>query len=178
MAVQYLLPCDCGNTTPIDTNQAGSTVSCKCGKNLEVPSLRAIRQLTPLDQGDVAREYQWNLVAGLTFASGVVIALVGASVAYYMFVNTKELKQFQPPPREAVDAWVEEADIDNAPPDELMEMWDSAVNIGLGEYRVSHLVQARETLQWVEMYMNIGLIVVVCGLAFAGSSFFLRNRVN
>ena len=95
-----------------------------------------------------------------------------------MYLYANDWKQFEPPPKEVVDAWVEEANIDNTPPEELLVMWNEAVKIGLGEYKVSPLVQAREAIQWSEMCQNVAWIVVACGLAFAGSSFFLRRKAN
>ena len=107
MAVRYLLPCElCGSTTPVDMSQAGGSVMCSCGKKLEVPSLRAIRELTPSSEATDARKYQWNPTAGVTFASGVVIALVGAGVALFMHLNSLELTNLEPPPEDEVAAWI------------------------------------------------------------------------
>jgi hypothetical protein len=178
MAAQYLLPCECGKTTPIDTSQAGSSVACVCGKQLEVPSLRVIRELTPSDQTTDADKYLWNPIAGLTFAIGVIIALVGGGVAVYSSFYASQMKEYKSPPKEVVDAWIAEVDIDNAPPEELLTMWNTAKRMGLGEHRKSTLILAHEAIERSERYRNIGLIVVACGLAFAGSSFFLRRKVS
>ncbi|MDP6466164.1 MAG: hypothetical protein QF918_00385 [Pirellulaceae bacterium] len=175
MAVRYLLPCEmCGSTTPVDMSQAGGSVMCGCGETLEVPSLRAIRELTPSSEATDARKYQWNPAAGVTFASGVVIALVGAGVALFMHLNSLELTNLEPPPEDEVAAWI--AEVDSAAPEELIEMWNVARHVGLGDYHASPFVQARMVSQRLAMYRNIGLIVVASGLAFAGSSVFLRRR--
>ncbi len=147
---------------------------CGCGNNLEVPSLRAIRELTPHSQVSDVDKYQWNPAAGMTFASGVIIALVGAGMALYMHLYATELSTFEAPPKEQIEAWV--AEIEKAQPEELIDAWNTFRHDGLGEYQMSPLIQARIDMKWAEMTRNIGMIVVACGLAFAGSSIFLRSR--
>lgn len=176
MAAQYLLPCQCGKTTPIDTSQAGGSVTCVCGNQVEVPSLRAIRELTPQVQATDAGTYQWNQTAGLTFASGLVIALIGGAAALLMHLNIMEYAKFKPAPKEAITAWIEAPDIDNAPAEEMLDMWNMAKSVGLGDYQMSEYIMARNAIKQATMYRNIGLIVVACGLVFAGTSIFLRRK--
>lgn len=42
---RYLLPCSCGKSSSISAAQAGETITCSCGKRLEVPTLRGLRDL-------------------------------------------------------------------------------------------------------------------------------------
>jgi hypothetical protein len=42
---KYLLPCSCGQNVPVGVHQAGLSVACACGKQLEVPTRRGITQL-------------------------------------------------------------------------------------------------------------------------------------
>jgi len=42
---KYYIPCSCGKRISVDTRQAGQTVVCECGTNLEVPTLRQLAQL-------------------------------------------------------------------------------------------------------------------------------------
>jgi len=172
MAARYLLPCECGNTTPVDMSQAGGSVLCGCGKQLEVPSLRAIRELPRLSEAADVHKYQWNPAAGMTFVSGVVIAFVGAGVALAMHLNSLVVPEL--PSEEMVAAWVGE--VDNATPEELFQIWNSARHDGLGEHGDSPFIQARMVSKRLAMYRNMGLIVVASGLAFAGSSIFLRRK--
>ena len=46
-SMRYLLPCSCGQSVGVEFRQAGGQVRCACGRVLEVPSLRTIRQLEP-----------------------------------------------------------------------------------------------------------------------------------
>lgn len=45
MAELYWLPCDCGERHPVGARQAGRTIACACGRSLEVPTLRGLREL-------------------------------------------------------------------------------------------------------------------------------------
>lgn len=174
MAARYLLPCECGATTPIEVNQAGSSVVCSCGKTLEVPSLRAVRQLTPCGDSMDKRESTWNPAAGMIFVSGVAIALVGASVAFFMHMNSLQAVNFVPPPESEVAAWV--AEVDTASPEELFEMWNYSRHMGLGERSMSPFVHARIVSQRFATNRNVALVVMASGLAFAGTSLFLRRN--
>ncbi len=42
---KYLLPCSCGQKTPIEATQAGQQVRCGCGATLEVPTMRGLASL-------------------------------------------------------------------------------------------------------------------------------------
>jgi len=48
--MQYLLPCSCGESIPLDVTQAGQTVTCRCGKTQQAPSLLKIKKLQPVDR--------------------------------------------------------------------------------------------------------------------------------
>lgn len=174
MAVQYLLPCECGNTTPIDTSQAGSSVPCSCGKQIDVPSLRAIRELTPASDDVAPSNYQWNPAAGLVFVCGLVLALVGAGMAFFMHLNVQTMVNLDSPPEADVAAWIEE--IDSMPPELLFDEWNAQLHVGLGEYQMSPFVQARMMARQFEMYRNTALVVMACGLIFAATSIFLRRK--
>jgi len=174
MAAQYLLPCECGNTTPIDTSQAGDTVVCQCGQRLEVPSLRAIRELTPhADQAD-QRKYEWSPAAGMIFVGGMLLALVGGGAAAYTHTTSVQMVNFNLPPEADVAAWVEQ--VDEAPPQELFDIWNAARDLGLGDHRASPFVQYRLVSERYVMYRNMSLIVMASGLVFAGTSIFVRRK--
>ncbi len=41
----FRLPCACGQSVSVSASQAGQTVGCSCGAQLEVPTLRGLREL-------------------------------------------------------------------------------------------------------------------------------------
>lgn len=53
----YLVPCACGQKTPVDRSRAGMTVQCACGAPIEVPSLgklSRLEQLSPKESAEIA----------------------------------------------------------------------------------------------------------------------------
>ncbi len=174
MAPQYLLTCECGVTQPIETNQAGSSVVCRCGKTLEVPSLRAIRELPRVENENERPRAEWNPAAGLIFVTGMFLAFLGAGAAFYMHMNAIQISNFEMPPEDEVEAWV--AEVDDAPPEELFNMWNASRHMGLGEHQASPFVRARQVAERFAAYRNIGLIVLASGLVFAATSFLVRGK--
>lgn len=112
----------------------------------------------------------------MVFAGGAIIALVGASMAVFMHMNSVQANSFELPPENEVADWI--AEVDTATPEELFEIWNVSRHLGLGEYGSSPFVQARQVAQRFAMYRNLGLIIMACGLAFAGTSVFLRRKAS
>jgi hypothetical protein len=42
--MEYSIACECGRTLPVSAGEAGSLRLCQCGKEIVIPSLRALRQ--------------------------------------------------------------------------------------------------------------------------------------
>jgi hypothetical protein len=85
VATRYLLPCRCGEKTAIETSQAGQQVRCRCGAALEVPTLRKIMAMEPLEPGPgAATATAWGTrervallgVTGLVLALALVVVLM------------------------------------------------------------------------------------------------------
>lgn len=60
MSNKYLLPCRCGEKTPIEPRQAGEEIVCQCGARLQAPTMLEIKALEPVPVAAGAS------VAGLT----------------------------------------------------------------------------------------------------------------
>jgi len=52
---RYLLPCSCGKSSSVSAAQAGETIDCSCGKRIEVPTLRGLRDLERVEPDAQAR---------------------------------------------------------------------------------------------------------------------------
>lgn len=90
MSTQYLLPCSCGSTTPVQTAQAGEQIRCACGAELTVPTLRALRNL-PVDKSDVQPpEFTWNPGYGLIFLGALGI-LAGVGLIVLLELTTPKI---------------------------------------------------------------------------------------
>jgi hypothetical protein len=80
MSAQYLLPCSCGQKVRVEPAQAGGQVACACGANLNVPTLRGLKQLeiAPPDEAAVRRSAgrQWGPVRGAMFSIGLLVVVI------------------------------------------------------------------------------------------------------
>lgn len=56
MNTSYLLPCTCGRNVNINVRQAGGTITCTCGAQLDVPALRQMRDLEEAAYDESQRE--------------------------------------------------------------------------------------------------------------------------
>ena len=106
---KYLLPCTCGRQVKVDASQAGLTVACRCGAQLEVPTLRGLKQLEQVDDAPrhVSRGGEgWGprqamilgglLLVGLSLAGGgYLYATLPAEPIEPEFAINRELLQKQ-----------------------------------------------------------------------------------
>ncbi len=84
----YLLSCSCGQQTPVSVSQAGETVRCVCGAQLEVPTLRRLKELPPAQLSSAAArgksgETSWEDRHRVAFLL-VMLALAAVGVAGYL----------------------------------------------------------------------------------------------
>ena len=81
---QYQLPCECGRYVLIEPTQAGESVVCQCGRKLQVPALRALRQLASVQVDSLPPAApRWTPAQGLLFACGVLVIVVSLISAGY-----------------------------------------------------------------------------------------------
>jgi len=78
----YLLTCECGKNVPVELGQAGGQVSCSCGKRLEVPTLRQLRQLPQAVAQQAKGGGSWDARQGWITASLVMAAILTASALW------------------------------------------------------------------------------------------------
>ena len=90
----YLLPCACGEKTPVTASQAGQSVHCSCGAQLEVPTLRGLRDLAQSDlaRGDSAARptRSWNNRHRVTFVC-FVLGLIAFAIGGYLTLNLPDV---------------------------------------------------------------------------------------
>ena len=172
--MKYLLPCQqCSEKLVVDVSQAGRQLTCRCGATLEVPSLRAIRALeTVAETAAQPPQRSWNPTRGVVFALGLVVALVGlslAGVAGFGWVNAK----IPPPP--VVDAEATLAELDGLVPAAAWDAWVDLRNNGIGPYVPPAKFMAELSVQRVFRVMVGGFVVLAVGLAMAVGSLLLRG---
>jgi hypothetical protein len=83
--MKYLLPCPaCGRQITVETGQAGQILQCGCGKQVDVPTIRGMRELETVVEESVSRS-GWNRRRGFMFVGGVV-AVIGLLLAGYVWI--------------------------------------------------------------------------------------------
>jgi hypothetical protein len=89
---RYLLSCACGQTAQVETRQAGQQVVCQCGKKLDVPPLRQLREL-PLAPGtDEHVLSAWTARHGVITAALVLAMLLAIVGGYSWYTGPSPLK--------------------------------------------------------------------------------------
>ncbi len=158
MSQQYLLPCSCGASTPVTKVQAGQTIACRCGRELEVPTLHGIGQLEPVEPDEPVRRRQarWDRRRGLILL-GLVIAAAGGLWAGYLELTRPRL-----------------GDIQDMPPATTWALWQE-LRLGADRFPTPEARFFSEQLQQNRNWMLVAVIVAGAGvLVMAGAYALLR----
>jgi hypothetical protein len=88
----YLLNCGCGKTVPVEIGQAGGRVSCSCGTQLDVPTLRQLRHLPQAKVEQTQSRGSWGTRQGWIAASSIVVAALLAWSAWSWWTEPAQPK--------------------------------------------------------------------------------------
>jgi len=89
MGAKYLLPCSCGQSTPVELAQAGETIACACGLKSTAPTMRGLKQLPVIAEARPARK-SWGVAQGVALLGGLV-TVGGLAVLGWMYVTEPRL---------------------------------------------------------------------------------------
>lgn len=120
MSVRYRLPCRCGQTVLVERSQAGLTVTCSCGAQLEVPTIRGLAQLESLQSSP--DKLGWTAQYGLLLIGALIALLAGGAVGWRVVKQGPDLYS-----EESIDAFVNEAAMktDRMTPGEVVLQWQA-----------------------------------------------------
>lgn len=121
---KYLLKTNDGEQVVVTTTQAGEMIQTPSGKMVEVPPLRELKTLPVYEESVGSRpagsQGEWNRAAGLLFALGFVIMLVGLTFGGFVVLQMPEAVEVEPlettvidqefqtlPAKESLDIWTE-----------------------------------------------------------------------
>lgn len=180
MSVKFLLPCTCGEKLRVGRAQAGLTVSCTCGRELDVPTQRGLEELEPAEPvAERTSQSSWGPAQAL-LALGLLIAVVSGSWATFRYVVPPQENPFVINPkanREIIDRlsltqtfkfWELARDDINA---EFDPFADSAEQMATS-YKFSY----RDYWRWTWFFFGLAAAGLI--LAASGPLFFSRNRRN
>jgi hypothetical protein len=134
MSQLYLLPCSCGQKTAVSVAQAGGQVLCVCGKNLQVPTLRGLRELEIAAVAPPEKKAGWSRVHGAVFASGLAVAAIGVVLLAMSALQYGQIVGFgYTKDRTDLVLKTQELDIENMSPIQVLTEWRKEAEEGLGD---------------------------------------------
>jgi hypothetical protein len=178
--MKYSLPCPCGKTVAIEVSQAGQRVNCACGQQLEVPTMREIRQLPPLhDEAKTSPPRRlatgnWSVAQRLVFSFGLAVCVLGFGIALYFQSARRSLPTQEEKWDTQLDTHLEM--LENM---DLEDAWGSWLEVregGIGQFAPPRYVQARIISDWWKDVVFVGLGIGVVGLVLIGIAFVLPRQ--
>lgn len=172
MSKSYLLPCSCGHNLTIDIGQAGQTITCdECTKDVEVPTMRGIRQLEPAD--DYVPEYKGrkppSVESGnpqsVVFSIGLFIAVLGLAVAAVVGYKRSQLVELATPPTPPDNSKLDQL-IDSWNVFEVYDFWSQVEEEPLDWEKPIHVMAGEELPVWTSL-LTAALAVALVGIGIA-----------
>ena len=168
MTTRYLLPCKCGENLQLDASEAGLTLTCVCGAQLEAPTLRGLSKLQKVVVLDPPAKEVWgSRQRGIVI--GTLVALLGFAFGLYWTIKPSVT------PHE-VGGFREISD--DAPPAEALALWQQIQIEGLvrapEQFAEKKYRRPRRLAWW---WMIAGYLTGVAGLAVIGLSYLLSSEL-
>jgi hypothetical protein len=165
MSQLYLLPCSCGQKTPVSVAQAGGQVTCACGKNLPVPTLRGLRGLEVAPAAGPEKKAGWSRVHGAVFAGGLTVAAIGVVLLAMSALQYGQLVGFGfTKDRTDLVLKTQEADIEKMSPLQMLTEWRREVEEGLGEQEEPPWAKFKRVAANNVVWIKIGAVAVIGGI--------------
>ncbi len=180
MSNQYLLPCSCGKSVSVSQTQAGDIVTCVCGTNLTVPSIRELRKLRQVEsltrpQYRVKQESNWSPLQGVLFALGLLLVVAGGGVAgYYGFWHYLSIPHATDTSKVETEMWGEK--LEGMTLSETVALWDLAIKQGLGDQEVPTWKFAREVIEVLEQRWKVATVFAAIGAFMMVVSFLVGGK--
>ena len=173
---KYRLPCECGKGIVIDASQAGQRIACECGAVLEVPTLRGVRALEPVQASASASRpaADWDFSRGLIFAGSIILIVIGAGVAWFGYEGLRAAPKIT---REDETKSFDKA-IDELPPEEVYTIWKDFRDRGLGARGQNSLVEIRNFRAGRQRILAIGLALGAGGMLGAIGATLGRRKTS
>ena len=162
---EYLLPCHCGQKLLVGPAQAGQSLPCSFGAMLDVPTLRALRQLEPSHPA-TPRNGSWGTREKLFFAGLMILllALVPGSCAWWL----------RPPALPPADRQGFRNQLDRLSVLETMILWNRLAQGPQSALRPAE-IQLAETVVKYHVWLGLAIAAALAGLGCCGSALFVRS---
>jgi len=175
MSTLYLLPCSCGEKLQVEIRQAGESIVCTCGKSLDIPTLRALRQLDSVSEpSNPSARSRWSPLQGVLFVAGSALLIISLATNTFLLLIIREGAKPTRLSSSNPKATVREELADLSPEEAWLE-WQTLREIP----ERAKLRQQRGTgfdRDRFDRYIRVATIVAVVGVALAGSAIVVRPR--
>ena len=175
MSKGYLLRCPCGRDIVVQTGQAGQRVSCTCGQNSQVPTLREIRQLPQAADSSAfpnSDNPSWNVYRGTSFVLGCLTTLIAAGLLVHFGLQRSKLDLEKPNYENAQFA----AELENLTPEDTWKAWTRLRDITLDERHMPIYLLHRQVAARLRARMLIAGSFGLLGLACVGGAIWAPGR--
>ena len=163
MSTKYLLPCpSCQHTSEVDAGQAGDRITCSCGAQVDVPTLRGLRALQPATAPDKAAAKpasNWGLRQGLMLFGSVVL-LVGLLPAAYLYIRKVDAPQLDI----ALTIEQNSKQLDAMPLSDSWNYYEGLSKLGLLEHPRLEVMAYEHYMESFKTRMTAALSVACLGL--------------
>ena len=170
---QHLLPCECGISVVVKSQQAGESIGCECGKTLLVPGLRNLRQLPSAEAEKTEPKIHWTRSRGVVFAFGFGIFLLGAGLLGMFGLKRSQL-DLNPPSPEIVKQF--QHDLSEITPSEAWVIWSTWKDRVLYRSRAPVYLQNRARASWLHKLMAGAATIGLLGFVTAVGSMVIGRR--
>ena len=174
MSVIYLLPCHGENSVEITTAEAGRTVSCPCGKQVQVPTFREIQQLPRRQVAAKENAAAWSTQQGVLFSIGLVLVTGALGMSGWLIYQRMQLD---------TQEYVIEQEVIDANHEQLMaleafgalEAWNRVLSQPLPETRPLPQSEVNRAAARVILWkLAAAGVTAVVGLCLIGASAMLK----
>jgi len=173
MSTHYLLPCQCGKKTEIDSSQAGLSVRCACGTELAVPTMRGLATLERVESAPQDEPVEagpaWGAQQGLIFLGSAIVVVAALGAFCFWWFRMPQPLVLDPNYKEAHRATIDQ--VWQTAPEQLILVWQD-FRTGIEKEPLEQMLDryddlVAEVLGWEKVFAGlgaVGLVLVVVGL--------------
>ena len=175
MSQQFKLPCPaCQQPFIVSPTEAGETRICPCGEKTVVPTLRAIRQLEPIESESSSSgpTRGWNAMRGTLFVAGILLLAIGAYGHFRMAPLRQDLNTEQPDFEEL------SIDVQTLTPMQAWEAWDHFRRQSLQYRDTPEFLADRERFEELSFYLYLFWGSALIGIGLVITSLLLRGQAE
>ena len=176
MTNQFQLTCKhCNHPLVVELRHAGNSIECgNCQRPIEVPKLRDLKRLEPVDAPSPVRpEHSWGQLSGGLFVLGVLLLAIAIGSCIYLQVKRQQWREYTEKP--VIEG--SNFSLDGATLTDTWQFWNSLLEVTDVSLRNEPVfIQAREAVKRLDFWSKIFYGVATVGIFFATCALFCRPR--